>query len=158
MSGLKKWLCSKLNCEVEPTFRFRRTYPITWSELARCLRDAYPNATLKVADVNYHYVEWEELLIWLNIDSLDRMRWIDDIWDCDNFSLESFCRMKRLGEQLGINPAYGEAWGRTPLGYHAFNITYVRKGEEEKIIIIEPRNDDTKEWKRSDYKPDFIKF
>jgi len=86
------------------------------------------------------------------------MRWVEDIWDCDNFSLESFCMMKRLGEQLGINPAYGEAWGGTPLGYHAFNIAYVKRGEMQKIVIIEPKNDDTKEWKKSDYKPDFIKF
>jgi hypothetical protein len=132
MSGLKKWLCSKLRCGIEPTFRFRRTYPIAWSELARCLREAYYNAQLKVADVNYHYVEWEELLIWLNTDSLDKMRWIDDIWDCDNFSLESFCRMKRLGALLGINITYGEAWGDTPLGYHAFKHSIREKGRNAK--------------------------
>lgn len=158
MSRLKTWLCSKLKCEAEPTFRFRRTYPITGGELARCLRKAYPASQLKVADVTYHYVEWEELLTWLKTDSLDKMRWIDDIWDCDNFSLESFCRMKRLGALLGINIAYGEAWGDTPLGYHAFNIAYVKKDEMQKIVIIEPRNDDTKGWKKSDYKPDFIKI
>ena len=52
------------------------------------------------------------------------------------------------------NLAYGECWGNTLRGYHAFCLAYC----EGEIKILEPQNDDTKDWKKSDYKPDFIKI
>lgn len=48
--------------------------------------------------------------------------------------------------------------GNTPMGYHAFCLAYVLRNNETKIIVVEPQNDDTKDWKVSDYKPDYIKF
>lgn len=93
----------------------------------------------------------DELSRWLDNDSLDKMDWEEDCWDCDNFSIESFCRIHRL---IG-NIAYGECFGHTKTGYHAFNIAYIG---EDTFVIIEPQNDNIKDHDISDYKPTMIKM
>ena len=103
-------------------------------------------------------VKWDELVEWLNRDSLSEMRWLEDVWDCDDFADESSCRMHILGRIQNKNFAYRIAWGETPLGFHAFCIAYIVKDDKKKLVITEPQNDDTKDWKMSDYKPSFIKI
>lgn len=137
-------------CGRQPHFKFKETYDISGSELRRVISSVYPNARIYIADAIYKYVSYDELVRWLNEDSLDQMRWVENIWDCDNFAVESYCRAhKAVG-----NLAYGECWGNTPIGYHAFCLAHC----DGKIKIIEPQNDDTKDWKKSDYKPDIIKI
>ena len=134
----------------QPLFTFKDTRDISGSELMRVISSAYPDAHIYIADVAYKHVSYDELLRWLNEDSLDQMRWVEDIWDCDNFAVESYYRAHKVVGNL----VYGECWGDTPTGYHAFCIAYC----DGKIKIIEPQNDDTSDWEKSDYKPDFIKI
>ena len=165
---LQKLFCTRVLKEKEeleqqlerylPTFRFKFTLPVSGSELTAALREAFPEADLRIHDATYDMVNWDELIEWLNKDSLSEMRWLPEIWDCDDFADESSCRMHILGRIQEKNFAYRIAWGDTPMGYHAFSIAYVLKGGDKKIIIPEPQNDDTRGWKKSDYKPDFIKI
>ena len=141
-----------------PTFRFQYTLSITGSALKHALQTAFPSADIRIHDAVYDMVKWEELVEWLNEDSLSEMRWLPEIWDCDDFADESSCRMHMLGRMQNKNFAYRIAWGKTPLGYHAFCIAYVLKDNTEKIVIIEPQNNQTTHWNQSDYKPDFIKI
>ena len=169
--GLRKLLerifCSKLLRELEvlkkqqerflPTFRFTHTKPV--AELGRALKVAFPTLKLaQIADVSYDAFLWDELKEWLNKDSLSEMRWIEDIQDCDDFAMESVCRMKILSRFQKKNFAYGEAWGYTPMGYHAFCIAYVIKDNSKQMIVIEPQNDDTRMWSQSDYKPEYVRI
>jgi hypothetical protein len=117
------------------------------------LREAYPDAYIRIADESYDIVSYSELLRWLNTDSLDKMRYIADIGDCDDFARESRCRMMRLNRIHNKNFIYAYCEGWVPGGYHAFNLSLCGG-----IKIIEPQNDDTKDWKKSDYKPDFIQL
>ena len=166
---LQKLFCSNLIKENErqkeqlerylPSFRFTFTESISGKELEEAIRKAFPALkVLKIADATYDIVKWDELVNWLNGDSLSELEWIETINDCDDFAMESTCRIKILSRMQSKNFAYGEAWGETPMGYHAFCIAYVLKNNEKKIVIIEPQNSDTSEWKYSDYKPDFIKI
>jgi len=155
LDGIKRMLQPYI-CDQQPTkgqqplFTFKETYTISGSELMRVISSAYPDAHIYIADAEYKHVSYDELLRWLNEDSLDQMCWVEDIWDCDNFAVESYCRVHKVVGNL----AYGECWGNTPTGYHVFCIAYCI----DKIKIIEPQNDDTKDWKKIDYKPDFIKI
>lgn len=150
----------KIFCSNSSIFKFKITSQISGNEFKQLLQDAFPTLkTLKIADNIYHIFKWTELKDWLNKDSLSEMRWIEDINDCDDFAMESTCRIKRVGRMQSKNLAYGIGWGATPMGYHAFCVAcIISKNDDKKIIIIEPQNDDTREWQKSDYKPDFIKI
>ena len=165
---LRKLFCTDLIKENEelkeqlerylPTFRFKYTRAVHGDELSEAMQKAFPEAELRMHDADYEMVKWDELIEWLNKDSLSEMYWCEDVFDCDDFADESSCRMHVLGEIQNKNFAYRIAWGKTPMGYHAFCIAYVLKNNEKKIVIVEPQNDITKHWKESDYKPDFIKI
>ncbi len=149
LDGIKRILRPYI-CDQQPLFTFKETHDISGSELMQVISSAYPDARIYIADAVYKHISYDELLRWLNEDSLDRMRWVEDIWDCDDFAVESYCRAHKVVGNL----VYGECWGDTPTGYHAFCLAYC----DDKIKIIEPQNDDTNDWKKSDYKPDFIKI
>jgi hypothetical protein len=146
---LKQFFCGSL-CKETP-FKFKSSTPIEGDTVRTILKEAYPNAEIRIADSYYDLVPYSELLRWLNTDSLEQMHWIIDIWDCDDFARESRCRMMRLNRINNMNLVYAYCEGWVPGGYHAFNLSIC-----DGIKIIEPQNDDTKDWKKSDYQPDFI--
>ncbi len=45
----------------------------------RVISSAYPDARIYIADAAYKHVSYDELLRWLKEDSLDQMRWVEDI-------------------------------------------------------------------------------
>lgn len=165
---LRKLFCAGLVKENEelkeqleiylPAFRFKFTQSILGKELEGALRKAFPEADLRIHDAFYDIVKWDELVEWLNEDSLSELRWVEDIFDCDDFADESSCRIHVLGRIQNKNFAYRIAWGKTPLGYHAFCIAYVLKDNKKEIVIVEPQCDDVKTWGKSDYHPSFIKI
>jgi hypothetical protein len=161
---LQQLFCADLlerNKELErylPSFRFSDTLSVSGDDVRIALEERFPSAHLRIADSTYDVVKWDDLLEWLKNDSLSEIKWCEDIWDCDDFADESACRMHLLGRIQGKNFAYRVAWGETPMGYHAFCLAYVQKNSEKEIRVVEPQNDDTKDWKKSDYKPDYIKF
>lgn len=152
---LKQLICTRLCTEQKPfLFSPGSITPIKGSTLRTILKEAYPYAHIRIADVSYDVISYSELLRWLNADSLDKMRYIAEIADCDDFARESRCRMMRLNRIHHKNFMYAYCEGNTLLGYHAFNLSFC--GGE--IKIIEPQNDDTRGWHKSDYKPDFIQL
>lgn len=152
VTDIKKLICSLL-CEEKPfAFLPSSIIPIKGTTLRTILKVSYPDAHIRIADGSYDVISYTELLRWLNTDSLDKIRHIKDIWDCDDFARESRCRALRLNRIHKQNFMYAYCEGYTPMGYHAFNLSFC----DGSLRIIEPQNDDTKDWHKSDYKPDFI--
>jgi hypothetical protein len=168
LGWLRAFICKELieeNKELKeklerftPRFQFTYWEEISGEELKKAILSAFPKVqTYLGRDEIYHILKWDELVEWLNKDSLEKVRWIKDIYDCDDFADQSKARMHFIvGRNQNINPAYGIAWGDTPMGFHAFNVALVIKDNQRKVVIIEPQNDDTREWKKSDYKPIII--
>lgn len=153
--GLKQLICTFLCAEQKPfIFSPDSILPIRGNTLRTILKETYPDAHIRIADGPYNIISYRELKRWLNTDSLDKMRYIKDIWDCDDFARESRCRMLRLNRRYQKNFMYAYCEGYTPIGYHAFNLSFCGGN----IKIIEPQNDDTGGWHRSDYKLDFIQL
>ena len=153
--SIKKRICSLL-CKEGKSFAFLpgEVVPIENSTIRTILKQTYPGAHVRIADGLYNIVSYSELLRWLNTDSLDKMRYIKDVLDCDDFARESRCRIMRLNRAHGKNFMYAYCEGYTPMGYHAFCLSFC----DGSIKIVEPQNDDTKDWHKSDYKPDFIQL
>lgn len=152
---LKQFICTLL-CTEPKSFMFLpgEIISIKGGILRTILKEAYPNAHIRIADGSYDIVSYNELKRWLNTDSLDKMRYIAEIVDCDDFARESRCRMMRLNRIHNKNFMYAYCEGHTPMGYHAFNLSFC----DGEMKIIEPQNDDTRGWHKSDYKPDFIQL
>ena len=152
---LKQRICTFICGERKPfVFSPDSLTSIQGSTLQTILKEAYPDAHIRIADYSYDIFSHSELLRWLNTDSLSNMRYIKDIWDCDDFARESRCRMLRLNRIHHKNFMYAYCEGKTPMGYHAFNLSYC----DGDIKITEPQNDDTRSWHKSDFKPDFIQL
>jgi len=151
--NIKKYICSLL-CEKPFAFLPGETTPIKGSTIGTILKNAYPEAHIRIADLPYNIVSYSELIRWLGVDSLDEIRYMETVFDCDDFARESRCWMMRLNRIHNKNFMYAYVEGYTPLGYHAFNLSFC----DGEIKIIEPQNDDTKGWQFSDYKPDFIQL
>jgi len=152
---LKQLICSFLCTEQKPfVFSPDSILPIRSSTLRTILKETYPEAHIRIADGPYNIISYRELKRWLNMDSLDKMQYIETVFDCDDFARESRCRMMRLNRIYHKNFMYAYCEGYTPMGYHAFNLSFC--GGD--IKIIEPQNDDTRGWHKSDYKPSFIQL
>jgi len=94
-----------------PSFRFSYTMQVSGDEVRKALEKVFPLANLRIGDSSYDIVKWDELLDWLNKDSLSEIKWCKDIWDCDDFADESACRMHLLGRIQEKNFGYRIAWG-----------------------------------------------
>ena len=141
-----------------PPFKFsEENMKRMWGHyLEGILKKVYPDAEIRIADRWYTINSFSETVRWLEADSLDKMRYLKTVRDCDDFARESRCRMMRLNrDNTQRNWMYAYCEGNTPEGYHAFNLVV---DNNLKIWIIEPQNDTTCLWKTSEYRPDFIQF
>jgi len=96
----------------------------------------FKNATIYVSDAWKEAPRWEDFLAWLKVDSLSKMIWIKDAWDCDNFALESKCRAER---RIIGNISYGFVWYAKPA--HAASVLVGYTDGVLKAIPVEPQSD-----------------
>lgn len=159
--------CAKIKNELEITtakldtrnFMFDSAYikTIPSRELDMVLSERFLDADIKLADVTYQVTSLVEIQRWASFDPTNELSWRAEVMDCDKFALTDCADIKKENNyQLG-NLAFGEAWGQTEIGYHAWNICYA----DGEIYFLEPQSDYI--FKYSDtsihnYKPDFIKI
>jgi hypothetical protein len=110
---------------------------ITGSQARELLAKQFPNAAIHISDGILKAPRWADFKAWLEKDSLSTMIWIEDIWDCDNFALESKCRASNI---LAGNISYGFAWFSIPA--HAITILISCDDGIFTIRQIEPQRDD----------------
>lgn len=96
----------------------------------------FKNATIYVSDSWKEAPRWVDFLGWLKTDSLSKMVWIEDAWDCDNFALESKCRAER---RIIGNTSYGFVWYAKPA--HAATVVVGYTEGVLKAIQVEPQSD-----------------
>ena len=70
-------------------------------------------------------------------DWTNKVPYITDIGDCDKFADRLYMH---LCDYYGINGAL-EVWGQTTVGYHGFNLTVLKEGDDYVARLIEPQTD-----------------
>ena len=103
-------------------------------------------SSLSLSDAQYYVIDWQTWQEIIRYDWTDKMKYLKDIRDCDNFA---FAFSARMSEIFGINTAtvaFGDiywmnAQGQRIKGRHAFNIIITKVGGVLKTIIYEPMND-----------------
>ena len=108
--------------------------------------------------------EWKKII---RQDLIDRLKWILDKFDCDNFAtiftafMSVFYGLNSAGLALG---AVLDKNTKKVIGYHAYNVIVAEDSGEVKLFIYEPQNDTIKEAKRETdmdwtiYRTDLIIF
>ena len=135
--------------------------------LANSLGLAFAN--LSLSDENYYVIDWQTWQEIIRYDWTDKMKYLTDIRDCDNFA---FAFSSRMSEIFGINTAtvaFGDIFwlnssGQRIKGRHAFNVIITKMEGRLKILIYEPMNDGSylielgKPYKigKWEYSPDWV--
>jgi len=109
---------------------------ITGDLVKEVLTIKFKNATIYVSDSWKEAPRWVDFLGWLKTDSLSKMVWIKDAWDCDNYSIGSKCRAER---RIIGNISYGFVWYGKPA--HAANVFVGYTDGVLKAIQVEPQSD-----------------
>lgn len=105
----------------------------------------FKNANIYVSDSWKEVPRWEDFLAWLKADSLSKMRWIEDEFDCSNYSIESKCRADR---KIIGNIAYGFVWYAKRA--RGANVLVCYTDGSLKAISIKPRNSSAVEFNPSE--------
>jgi len=114
----------------------RHLEAITGDMVKEVLTIKFKNANIHVSDSWKEAPRWADFLAWLKVDSLSKMIWIKDAWDCDNYSIESKCRAER---RIMGNISYGFVWYAKPA--HAANGFVGYTDGVLKAIPVEPQSD-----------------
>ena len=91
---------------------------------------------LHISDKSYTgYSIWEVQRFIKSHDNTNHMRYISEVFDCDDFAqvLQGGVNRVMLGIPFGTIWYYGNNWG------HAVNIGYCHR--QDKIYLVEPQND-----------------
>ena len=106
---------------------------------------------LHISDRSYTgYSIWEAYRFVRTHDSTNHMRYIGEVFDCDDFA-EVLCggvnRILR-GIPFGIIWYYGSGWG------HAVNIGYCHR--QDRMYLVEPQNDTFYRFNKQKWRPGMI--
>ena len=102
-------------------------------------------------DGKYHVPRKDALIQFIRDNWLDKRRWLEDVYDCDNFALSFKAYLAEIGLINACGFAVGEvrdAKTNQLLGYHAFNVlSFYDETGEVKLVMFEPQTDEIAEIK-----------
>jgi len=95
--------------------------------------------------------EWKKII---RQDLIDRLKWILDKFDCDNFAtiftafMSVFYGLNSAGLALG---AVLDKNTKKVIGYHAYNVIVAEDSGEVKLFVYEPQSDEIQIAKKETY-------
>ena len=116
------------------------------------------NYHLLLADEKYRVLPYESMVELINKDDTKQFEWVEDTYDCDNFSLCSAANLSRFTYPLGV--CYGELWFCSKSqGYcHAINIFICEKDGNLTVLCAEPQNGQIFSYNKEDWQCLMIKI
>ena len=134
--GIRSWLCRHL-CKIkEDSFKPQYLEHIGFTEIYTILQAEYPDTPIYIGDRDYKTIPLAELKKYLRHDDTDRHSYVDEYYDCDDFS---FRLMGNLSNSSWGSLPFGIIWVQTETGgAHAVNV-FIDNNRE--IWIVEPADD-----------------
>lgn len=155
MEFLRALICPP-PCEDEPVARpFNMLYPRSGSHIKTVLREAFPEAKIRIADAKYSTVDVAEFNKWIRDDMVSARKYYADHFDCDNFARELRCAMFKINREYKTEITMLYCEGFNPDVYHAFNIFV---DDLDNVWVVEPQDDHVVLCEDSKYLPDFIQL
>lgn len=113
-------------------------FTLTWGAFREVVLAQYPTLTgLEVPDAVFTITTEPWMQKILALDWTNKVPYITDIGDCDKFANRLYMH---LCDYYGLNGAL-EVWGDTSYGYHGFNLTVFKEGNNYVARLIEPQSD-----------------
>ena len=119
------------------------------------LRSQFPDAQIRVADMDMSTPTRAEFEAWLQEDNVSTRTYHPEWFDCDDFARAIRCKMFKIGQNYQTTFAIAYCEGYAPGGYHAYNLLIDNKDD---IYIIEPQNDHVVPADENTYRTDFIQL
>lgn len=140
---LRCWLCNLLECEscyehqdidshIDPPMYLE---DIDKSEIYTIIRAEFPDASFIFTDRDYKTTIRAEYERFLRFDDTDKMRYIADYVDCDDFC---FALYGAISNQDWGGLSFGYVFTKTTGGAHAVNF-FIDKNRN--VLIVEPQDD-----------------
>ena len=112
-----------------------RWQPQKTTSLSFMLRKATGCRDIYISDRRLDLLRKEDVMTFLWIDKTNGKEYKEEVWDCDDFARDLYCRAKNhFAEKRGLNAAFGLVW----TSKHAFNF-FVDTNRE--VFFIEPQTD-----------------
>ena len=158
---LRQRLCEYLCNKPEPEHQFTTLGHRSGRHIRNLLQIQFPNAHIRVADMDISAPTRAEFEAWLQEDNVSTRTYHPEWFDCDDFARAIRYKMFKIGQnyKTTLTVAYCEGYiqGNHPLGkeYHAYNLLI---DNTDAIYIIEPQNDRIVPADESTYRTDFIQL
>ena len=108
---------------------------ITGQKIAILLKSKFPNAIIAQEDEKYKLCTRENIEDFLKIDITDKLEYIDNYRDCEDYSFILIAEIKKSA----FSPIpFGLIWVDTGISSHSVNIFI---DNERNLYVIEPQND-----------------
>ncbi len=105
------------------------------TSLGFILRKATGCRNIYIPDRHLDLLRKEDVMTFLWIDKTNGKEYEEEVWDCDDYARDLYCRAKNhFAEKRGLNAAFGLVWTR----YHAFNFFV---DNDRNVLFIEPQTD-----------------
>jgi len=94
-------------------------------------------------DNKYYYTSVDAFKQIMNTDTINRMKWIADYHDCDNFATEFSAYIDIFFQLNSVGIAIGEVLDKQGkvIGYHAWNCVILQENDKPELYYYEPQAD-----------------
>jgi len=128
-----------------------------------------PKSTISLSDNYYHLTDWETWGLIIDLDIIDTLIYLRDVFDCDNFAFLFSARAADLYRLNSAGVAYGTLYDAKTgkrIGRHAFNMIITQKDRVLNLWCYEPMTDGQCLVKKGEsiiigpwrYRPDWLFF
>jgi len=145
---------SKLSSEIT------QRYAILVDELSKLIQQKCKSTTVWCWDGKYYYVSLEDWKKIINKDTLDRMKWLAEYHDCDNFATQFSAYVDIFFQINSAGIAIGEVLDKNNrvIGYHAWNCLIVQENDKAEVYFYEPQGDILKKVESCIVNMDWAKY
>ena len=153
--SIRQRLCEYFCNKPEPEHPFTALRHQSGQHIRNLLQTQFPEAQIKIRDVNLTTTTKAEFEAWLEKDLGNYKKYHKDWYDCDDYAMELRYKMFKFGHRYRttFTVMYCEGWLGS--GYHAYNLLIDNK---DTIYIIEPQEDSIVPADESNYITDFIQL
>lgn len=119
-----------------------KRYEISAKELINLINSKCSNVKVWCWDGKYYYTDLDTFKGIISEDTLNRIKYIADLHDCDNYAMQFSAYVDAFLLLNNVGIAVGEVFDRNGklLGYHAWNCVIVKDNNATKAYFFEPQN------------------
>ena len=137
------WALNSANKDSQLSSEITQRYTMSADELSKLIQQKCKSVTVWCWDGKYRYIGLEDWRKIINKDTLDRMKYIAEFHDCDNFAVQFSAYVDIFFQLNSAGIAIGAVLDKNAniIGYHAWNCIVVQENDKAEVYFYEPQAD-----------------